>query len=99
MIFVTVYWPLTTTGAFETVVQPVGSERSLVNCKVSPALLVGHAKMIALGVGPPSPAVLTVAASTGGELEITGGGADTNVGEKTRELSPAVPSLKSIAPT
>ena len=73
MIFVTVYCPLTTAGALETVVQPVGAKRFVVDCKVNPALLVGHAKIIEFGAAAPDPAGLNVTA-------IMGGG-DTNAGE------------------
>lgn len=40
------FWPLTTTGAVETMDQAAGEARFVVDCKVSPATLVGHVKTI-----------------------------------------------------
>jgi len=88
MIFVIVYCPLTTTGAGETVVHPVGAKRFVVDCKINAALLVGHAKTIEFDACMPNPAGLSVTAITGGELDTAGG---TNVGENARVLSPATP--------
>ena len=42
MVLVTVFWPLTTTGAGEFVIQPAGESRFVVDCKVNPVALVGH---------------------------------------------------------
>ena len=42
MVLVTVFWPLTTTGAGEFVIQPAGEVRFVVDCKVNPVALVGH---------------------------------------------------------
>jgi hypothetical protein len=95
MIFVTVYCPLTTTGAMETVAQTVGAKKFVVDCKVNPALLVGHAKTIEFCATAPEPAGLTITPSMGGELE---GVLDTKVGENAAVLSPALPSVKSIPP-
>ena len=92
IIFVTVYWPWTTTGVGETVAQSVGGIRFVVDCKVNPALLVGHVKMIEFDATAPDPAGLRLTAIT----EACG---ITNVGENAAVLSPAFPSLKSIAPT
>ncbi len=50
MIFVTVYCPLTTTGALETLAQTIGEPRFVVDCKVNPPfVVVGHVKIIELG--------------------------------------------------
>ena len=92
MIFVTVFCPLTTDGVIETGVQTVGAKRFVVDCKVNPAILVGHAKTIELDPAEPDPAGLRLTPRTGA-------GGDTSVGENTALLSPAVSSLKSIAPT
>jgi len=81
MLFVTVFCPLTTTGALETVVQTVGAARLVVNCKVKLGMLVGHAKTIAFDT-PAPPAGLRLTASVGA-------GAVVSVGEKTAVLSPA----------
>ena len=43
--FVTVFWPLTTTGAGELVVQAAGTIRFVVDCRVKPVALVGQVKM------------------------------------------------------
>jgi len=94
MVFVTVFCPLTTTGARETLVQATGATRFVVDCKVNPPTVAGHVKTIEFGAAGPDPARLTVTASSGGELE-----PDTNAGENTAVLSPALPWLKSIAPT
>ncbi len=40
---VTVFWPLTMTGAGETVAQTAG-ETLVVDCRVKPVALVGHVK-------------------------------------------------------
>jgi hypothetical protein len=54
---VTTFWPLTMTGGVERLVQAAGEPRFVVNCKVSPAALLGHVKTIfpaeaiILGVG------------------------------------------------
>ena len=85
MIFVTVFCPLTTTGARETGVQTVGARRFVVDCKVNPAILVGHAKIIEFDATAPDPAGLRLTASTGA------GGGDTSEGENAAVLSPAVP--------
>ena len=45
MGLVTVFCPLTTTGAGELVVQTAGETRFVVDCKVNPAALVGHVKI------------------------------------------------------
>jgi len=45
MGFVTVFWPLTTTGTGELVVQTAGETRFVVDCKVNPVALVGHVKI------------------------------------------------------
>ena len=42
---VTAFWPLTTTGAGELVVQSADETRFVVDCKVNPAALVGHVKI------------------------------------------------------
>ena len=83
MILVTVYLPLTTTGALETMVQPVGAKRFVVDCKVNPASLVGQAKIIGFGAAVGNPAGWAVRARVGDE-------GDTNVGENAAVLSPAV---------
>ena len=41
---VTVFFPLTTTGAGVTVAQTAGETRFVVACKVNPDTLVGHVK-------------------------------------------------------
>jgi hypothetical protein len=41
---VTVFWPLTTTGAGELVVQTPGEPRFVVDCKMKPVALTGHVK-------------------------------------------------------
>ena len=46
MRLVTVFCPLTTTGAGELVVQTADETRFVVDCKVKPAALVGHVKII-----------------------------------------------------
>jgi hypothetical protein len=97
--FVTVYCPPTTAGVRETGAQTTGAKRFVVDCKVNPALLVGHVKIIELGAALPGPAELTVTASTGGVLDTTGVVPDTSVGENAGVLSPAASSLKSIPPT
>ena len=91
MVFVTVNWPLTTTGTVETADQTAGAARFVVDCKENPELLAGHVKMIAFAAAL-NPAGLAVTAST------TEGGV-ANVGEKAAVLSPALPWLKSIPPT
>src|SRR6266536_521309 len=45
MGLVTVFWPLTTTGVGELVLQTAGEARLVVDCKVNPTALVGHVKM------------------------------------------------------
>ena len=45
MGLVTVFWPLTRTGAGELVVQIADEPRFVVDCKVNPAALVGHVGM------------------------------------------------------
>src|SRR6266705_5153514 len=45
MGLVTVFCPLTTTGAGKTVVQTAGETRYVVDCKLNPAALVGHVKI------------------------------------------------------
>src|SRR5450759_5168644 len=45
MGLVTAFWPLTTTGAGELVIQTAGETRFVVDCKVNPAALVGHVKI------------------------------------------------------
>ena len=87
MIFVTMFCPLTTTGARETLVQTIGATRFVVDCKVNPGLLVGHA--ISKLAAVPEPEVMAVGTSTGAELDTTGG-PTTSVGENTPVLSPAV---------
>ena len=44
MGLVTVFWPLTTTGAGELVVQTADEPKFVVDCKVNPAGWVGHVK-------------------------------------------------------
>ena len=45
MGLVTVYWPLTTTGAVELVVQTAGGARLVVNSKVNPEAVFVHVKI------------------------------------------------------
>ena len=45
MRLVTVFCPLTTTGAGELVVQTADEPRLVVDCRVKPVALVGHVKM------------------------------------------------------
>ena len=45
MGLVTAFWPLTTTGPGETVLQTAGEARFVVDCKVNPAALAGHVKI------------------------------------------------------
>jgi hypothetical protein len=47
MGLVTAFWPLTTTGAGELVIQTAGETRFVVDCKMNPAALVGY--VISLG--------------------------------------------------
>ena len=77
------YCPLTTTGAGELVAHTGDDTKFVVDCKVSPGLLVGHVKIIELGGKPPEPG-FNVTASMGG-----GPDPDSNVGENTAVLSPA----------
>jgi len=42
---VTAFWPFTTTGGGELVVQLAGETRFVVDCKVNPAALVDHVKI------------------------------------------------------
>src|SRR5438105_3700195 len=51
MGFVTVFCPLTTTGAGELVVQ-TGDTRFVVDCKVNPAALAGHVKIMFVPEAP-----------------------------------------------
>ena len=99
MRFVTVFCPLTTTGARETLVQTRGATRFVVDCKVNTPLVAGHLTIIDFGAAGPDPAGMTVTARIGGELDTTGLGPDTNAGENAAVLSPALPWLKSIPPT
>src|SRR6266516_3909833 len=46
MGLVTAFWPLTTMGVGELVVQSAGETRFVVDCKVNPAASVGHVKII-----------------------------------------------------
>src|SRR5438046_6481297 len=46
MRLVTAFWPLTTMGVGELVVQKAGETRFVVDCKVNPVALVGHVKII-----------------------------------------------------
>ena len=46
MVLVTVFCPLTITGAGKTVLQPLDEARFVVDFRVSPAKLVGHDRMI-----------------------------------------------------
>src|SRR5439155_21800 len=41
---VTAFWPFTTTGPGETVVQTAGETRFVVDCSVNAAVLVGHVR-------------------------------------------------------
>ena len=52
MGLVTVFWPAMTTGAGELVLQSAGETGFVVDCKVNPAVLVGHVKTIPLGGTP-----------------------------------------------
>ena len=45
MGLVITYWSLTMTGAGELVVQTADEPRFVVDCKVNPAILVGHVKI------------------------------------------------------
>ena len=54
MGLVTVFWPLTTTGEVELVLQTTGETRLVVDCKVNPTALVGQVKTIPLGGTPES---------------------------------------------
>jgi hypothetical protein len=45
MGLVTVFWPLTTTGAGELVVQIADEARFVVDCKANPMALAGHVKI------------------------------------------------------
>ena len=47
MEFVTVLWPLATTGAGETAFQ-ASAERFVVDCKIKPLALAGHVKIISV---------------------------------------------------
>ena len=49
MIFVTVFCPLTTTGALETLAQTIGEPRFVADCNMNPPLVAGHVNMIELG--------------------------------------------------
>lgn len=91
--FVTVFCPLTTTGAREALAQTIGPTRFVADCKVNTPLVAGHLKIIDFGAAAPDPAEMTVTARIGGL------GADTNAGENAPVLSPALPWLKSIPPT
>jgi len=42
---VTVFWPLTTTGSGETVVQSANQPRFVADCRVKPVALVGRVNM------------------------------------------------------
>ena len=59
MRLVTVFCPLTTTGAGELVVQTGGETRLVVDCKMNPAALVGHVnttlapEILMVTCGPP----------------------------------------------
>ncbi len=44
MGLVTVFWPFTTAGSGETVIQTTGETRFVVDCKVNPVEFVGHVK-------------------------------------------------------
>ena len=48
MGLVTVFCPLTITGAGELVAHTAGEARFVVDCKVNPAALVGHVKTISV---------------------------------------------------
>ena len=99
MRFVTVFCPLTTTGARETVAQTRGAPRFVEDCKVNTPLVAGHVKIIDFGATASDPAGRAATARIGGELDATGLGLDTNAGENAAVLSPALPWLKSIPPT
>ena len=51
MGLVTVFWLLITTGAGELVLQNAGETRFVVDCKVNPAALVGHVKIMLASEG------------------------------------------------
>jgi hypothetical protein len=72
---VTVFCPLTTTGAGELVIQTVGETRFVVDCKVNPVALVGHVKITLAPEG--------VMVSSGGPGEM--------VSRKTVPTAPAPP--------
>src|SRR5579863_9977962 len=72
MIFVTVYCPLTMTGATELPAQPAGDPKFVVDCKVTPVIFVGQVKTIQFDDPERNPAGLTVSAGTGSP--------DTNTG-------------------
>ena len=59
---VTAYCPLTTVGAGETGLQITGETRFVVDCKVNPAALVGHIKIIYT----PEGMIVSCGALTGG---------------------------------
>jgi hypothetical protein len=65
MIFVTLFCPLTTTGALETLAQTIGEQRFVVDCKVNPPLVAGHVKIIEFGSAAPDRSALTVTVRTG----------------------------------
>ena len=60
MGLVTAFCPLTTTGPGELVLQTTGEIRCVVDCKVNPAALVGHLKIIL----PPARIVVSCGALT-----------------------------------
>src|SRR5437868_5003811 len=63
MGLVTVFWPLTTTGAGRLVVQ-TGNARFVVYCKVTPVPLVDHVKMTL----PPKGVTASWSSVTGSEM-------------------------------
>ena len=64
MRLVTAFWPLTTMGVGELVVQKAGETRFVVDCKVNPVALVGHVKIIL------APEGITVSCGGGGSVRL-----------------------------